>query len=565
MNRLFKILSNNILTYIFLIVLSFTTCLNAQELTENDLLKLSFDSLDIIEDNLDDISPYYFKVLKAHNKKAKILSDSVQLLNSYYKLGFAQEYEDDAFLYADTMIYLSKLYKDDKNLFRAYYLKGALYYQNDIPENAIDFFIESYEIANDNENHDYILRNLAAIAALKSQHGEVAEALILDKYRLKYLEKHIHEINLSEAHTLISLESLSKSYTRALQLDSARYYVNKALELTQKTNDTIRFNEYRILQAQINYYDKNFLKARDTLLKYAETCSGTGRADILYYLGMIEGELGNKNKKKYYFENIDSILSELDFPIIQYSKEPYQFLLADAVNIKNTLLQKKYLQRLLYYDSLIAGSNDKIKKVTLANFDIPLEKQKDLLAKEQIENKNRILDFLYVLTTIVFIIMAFLTYRYIKIKILLKRLLNEDIKPIVASNNSIDPGNINIDREVIEKTLRKINEWENKNGFLDKEIDQNSLAKELDTNSTYLSRIINSYKKQSFSNYIKDLRVTYAINYIKRNPSVVKTKSMIQLAESFGFNSIDVFNRAFKSKVGFTPSVFFKQIKKGNL
>lgn len=145
--------------------------------------------------------------------------------------------------------------------------------------------------------------------------------------------------------------------------------------------------------------------------------------------------------------------------------------------------------------------------------------------------------------------------------------MESEIVPIVEREEIAAKSdlNINIDPKVIRDVLDDLQRWEKELGFLENEMDQNELAKRLGTNSTYLSRIINSHKKQRFSSYLKDLRVTYAINYAKAHPEEIPTKSLVQWAEQFGFNSLDVFVRAFKSKTGITPAVFFRRLKKGNL
>ena len=115
---------------------------------------------------------------------------------------------------------------------------------------------------------------------------------------------------------------------------------------------------------------------------------------------------------------------------------------------------------------------------------------------------------------------------------------------------------------VLLSILTKLEQWEREKGFLDGALNQQDLAKQLDTNTTYLSQAINLYKGQNFSSYIKDLRITHAINALKENPGLAKNKSMIQLAELFGFNSTTVFNKAFKTKLGITPGVFLKKLFK---
>ncbi|MBO0340901.1 helix-turn-helix domain-containing protein [Flagellimonas profundi] len=114
--------------------------------------------------------------------------------------------------------------------------------------------------------------------------------------------------------------------------------------------------------------------------------------------------------------------------------------------------------------------------------------------------------------------------------------------------------------ELILEISRKLGSWEEQKGFLNNKVTLHSLSETLHTNSTYLSKVINLHKNKNFSSYLKDIRITYAINHLKDNPDIVKTKSMIQIAEMYGFNSLSVFTKSFKNKTGVTPGVFFKQI-----
>ncbi|WP_297793097.1 AraC family transcriptional regulator [uncultured Eudoraea sp.] len=474
------------------------------------------------------------------------------------------EFENEGKTYVDSMILLSEKLKDKQYLAIAHYTKGGLLYRLDRPQEAIDEAIRSYELAALANYHLGIFKSLTLIAALKSQHGEEDEAIYMDIQALNYLKNHKDQIEEYDVHHLLMLDNISRTYVHNKKLDTAAYYTNSGIELASKLEDKHSLHRFKRLQGQINYYNNNLVKARDTLYKYIISAQGISKADSYYYLGMIEGKFGFNDNKRKYFKSIDSILAVEGLPIIDNVKEIYQFLLKDAHH-NNDKLEGIYLNRLFHYDSLIESTNKKIKNITLTKFELPLRELENKNNFDKIERKNKALTILYIVVGFILAVLLFFISRYIKVKILLKRLMNEDIEPISEVNNIVDAKNINIDKEVIERTLLKLDDWEDKKGFLDKNIDQSSLAKELDTNSTYLSRIINTYKKQSFSSYIKDLRVTYAINYVKKNPAIVQTKSMIQLAESFGFSSLDVFNRAFKFKVGLTPAVFFKQIKKSNL
>lgn len=108
--------------------------------------------------------------------------------------------------------------------------------------------------------------------------------------------------------------------------------------------------------------------------------------------------------------------------------------------------------------------------------------------------------------------------------------------------------------------MEKLTVWEDNNGYLDNKVTLHILSKRLNTNSSYLSKAINSVKEQNFSSYLKGLRISHAINELRTNPEIIQSKSMIQIAEMYGFNSTNVFTQAFKEKIGVTPGVFFKRI-----
>lgn len=74
-----------------------------------------------------------------------------------------------------------------------------------------------------------------------------------------------------------------------------------------------------------------------------------------------------------------------------------------------------------------------------------------------------------------------------------------------------------VKEELVGEILEKLSFWEQQNGFLDNKITLHRLAKELNTNSSYLSKVINTHKNQNFASYLKDVRITYAINHLKEN------------------------------------------------
>jgi AraC-like DNA-binding protein len=64
----------------------------------------------------------------------------------------------------------------------------------------------------------------------------------------------------------------------------------------------------------------------------------------------------------------------------------------------------------------------------------------------------------------------------------------------------------------------------------------------------------------SFPNYIKDLKITTAINRFSDTPELLKF-SVQGLAEHFGFKTAESFTGAFYKKTGVPPSEFLKELK----
>ena len=89
----------------------------------------------------------------------------------------------------------------------------------------------------------------------------------------------------------------------------------------------------------------------------------------------------------------------------------------------------------------------------------------------------------------------------------------------------------------------------------------NTLAKEFNTNSSYLSSIINSTKDANFSSYLNNLRIDYAIDKLKKDKKF-RIYTIKAIAEEVGFNTSQSFTNAFYKKTRLYPSFFIAKIKK---
>lgn len=112
--------------------------------------------------------------------------------------------------------------------------------------------------------------------------------------------------------------------------------------------------------------------------------------------------------------------------------------------------------------------------------------------------------------------------------------------------------------------LNNLKVFEENNSFINNNITLNNLSKDLKTNSSYLSKVINQYKNNTFSNYINDLRIEYAINELKQNPQF-RNYTIKAISEEVGFNNAESFSKAFYKKNQIYPSFFIKQLNKDTI
>jgi len=118
---------------------------------------------------------------------------------------------------------------------------------------------------------------------------------------------------------------------------------------------------------------------------------------------------------------------------------------------------------------------------------------------------------------------------------------------------------LQINDAIILNVMDKLSDFENKKSFL-KHVTLHSLAKKLQTNPKYLSKIINIHYEKNFSSYINDLRINYLLKELKTNHSL-KTLTIKALAKKLGFGSTEAFSKTFKKHTGVNPSSYLNSLQ----
>jgi AraC-like DNA-binding protein len=121
--------------------------------------------------------------------------------------------------------------------------------------------------------------------------------------------------------------------------------------------------------------------------------------------------------------------------------------------------------------------------------------------------------------------------------------------------------NLIIPAETEKTLLAKLKRFESSTKFTNREMSLAMLATQLDTNTKYLSDIINRHHHGNFNTYINRLRIGYIVNKMNTEPAYLNYK-ISYLAEESGFSSHSSFASVFKSITGIAPTTFIEFRKK---
>lgn len=551
---------------VYVILFLFSELVFCQIKSVDSLLLKDYDTIENLykEAESDSIKNRYAKF---YLDKAIIGTDTLHIARAYNLLAEVNSHTEKGLFYADSIIYISKYLKNLEFPAQGYLQKGIqLYYlakHTDALENylmANEFYIE----AND-RYHQMVVKHY--IGLLKNNLGEVEDALEIFKENILFFQKKANISNYKKQY-LKSLFALADSYNRNRQLDSAEVINIKGVKESHKTKDNYLYNYFLISYGLTKTFKGEYSLAIDSLIKGKSLSNNENRAiassNIIIsdtYVG-----LGKEKEAIEYLIKNDSLYNEKPEIIFQ-AKETYENLLKYYKRKNNKDSQLKTINKLLEVDSIINIDYNQVGKQIIKQYETPiLLAEKEKLIEELKEDNflNRKKALLFSILTIIFIC---LSIYFIRKNIVYKRRFNslirnqENKEETSGSYKIIDNSNdIGIPEELVCDIIKKLEKFETNNKFTRKAYTLNSLAKELNTNSAYLSKIINSIKKVSFSSYLNGLRVDFAIKQLTTDKHL-RSYTIKAISHEVGFNSAQSFSVAFYKKTGIYPSYFIKQME----
>lgn len=464
----------------------------------------------------------------------------------------------------DSMLFFARLSEKAYLLTDAYYLgSNAAYYKGDY-KSAMELLAEAYRYAilNGDEEDAYLMEtNMASIKNVLERYYE-ANQIYKNAFK-KYSTSEYLELENKEEY-LDLVYNLTISFANLKQFDSTLAYAKRGKELATISKLDTYVNAFErsngLAYLGIGDTDKALLYLNKSLVDL----SVRDLSHSYFYIGLAHEGKNDSNKALSYYKKADSLIAESGLAPYQDLKWAQKFIYENLNERGESETANIYLRKYFELDSSLTVTRYAVGERMHELYNLRRIKYEN---QKIIKNKRRDEFFwlAFLSCFIVLLILFFVQRKKLKHQqIALKRLMSDD-----GANKSFEEAAISlsgiyeVNEEMKTHLVELLVQFEETKGYLDSTITLASLSKQLNTNSSYLSSVINKYKKMNFASYLKYLRINNAVNMLK-NENVYSKYSMNGLSQEFGFNNADSFSKAFKEVTKINPSVFIKELKKSS-
>ena len=529
-------------------------------------------SYEVLENNIktsksDSIREIYASTLLL---KAKKENNVLKIADGYNHLSEINSHTLSGLKYADSIIDLTATLINSKYPAEGYLQKGIQLFYLAKHNESLDNYIRALNDFQANNNTYGKVRVNHYIGLLKNSINEEKEALEIFKKNISFFESSKNK-HLYKRQYLKSLFAIVDSYNRNKILDSAEIYGRMGIKESFQSHDKYLYNYFLLSYGSTKTFKGEYKVAIDSLIKGTKLLTNEKLVIAGSYLILSQAFEGLKeySKSLLYLDKVDSLYQKNPETIFQ-AKESYKILLKYSQKENNPQKQLNTIKKLLKVDSIINVKHNQLSKNIVKKHDTPeliLEKERII---KQLNNsyslsKNKIIILSIVIIFLIIILLYSIRKSIINKKKfeIIKAKINSDVKEEnkenlikVTTTTTITTG---IPEDLVKEIILSLEKFESSNKFSKKHYTLNTLAKELKTNSTYLSKVINATKEANFANYLNNLKVDFAIKRLSKNKQF-RAYTIKAISEESGFNNAQSFSAAFHKKTGIYPSYFIKEL-----
>lgn len=441
------------------------------------------------------------------------------------------------------------------NALASYYLRTELDYSK-----ALYWYLNALDCA---ENESSVQNQIVLLANITD-----IFYMIGDGKGRKYAER-AYRLSQEEKADAFSrcIASVSKAQMLCLsqQYDSASMFIDNALLLSDSVDMESLRTIIGTVCAEIAEARGDIEEAgacyRQALQFKSYTDPGTVSMTHLRYGGFLERNGMLLEALEQYKAGLDASVSSMNMKFrnqllqsaaevsyrLGHDDEALSYLIDD-----NGYIGRVSMERERDFNTLLLSNQEMAYERSL------LERELELMETDR-KLSNAVLVVTIVLTLSLMLVILYVRQRrmYRKLveqyRMFSSRLEHTDGIASTEAGGAVSDSNDDMYRELFLKAERAMR---TEKMFKQKNISMDSLAAQLGTNRTYLSKAINTYSGMTMYRYLDMWRIKEAVRIITESHSRVLLK---QLSDDLGYSSPSVFYKAFKRETGCLPSQFMRE------
>mgnify|MGYP000002887792 CR=1 FL=1 len=507
------------------------------------------------------------KYANAYFHKAQKRKDTIHIAKGYYYRAILYKKNERLDLY-DSIITLAPKLKESNLPAKAHLQKAYYYFYKYQYDEALDSYIKANKYNTGLNKENLALDINLSIAALKIRIEENQEALD----SLKMYWKAIEPLNYMDTKPITYnriLFNLANAYRKLNYVDSSNTFIELGIRANNNVNqENDNYYYYFLLLQAINELDTQYnittTPKMDSVLNYMSRINHKeSLSSAYYYIGKSHLKHKKEELALSYFFKMDSIIDN-SATILPETLEGYKYIRNYYSEKGDVTSELKYLKKIYTFDSILDTNYKSINNAIKTKYELPilLENHKNTIASLDSKNqKSKII--LIIFSVIMSIVLLVLTYSLIqknkyKKRLKLRQEKGSSKKPKEEHKNIQEKPSI--PDEIFIKTKEYLKRFEENKLFLTHSINSDKLAQQIGTNRPYFSQAFNYLKNESFSVYLRNLRLNYALERLKQDKTFRKY-TIKTIAQESGFSNAESFSKFFYKKYGIYPSYYIKSIE----
>lgn len=562
---------------LILLILNFSTDFRAQNGLKSNMTNEQIEKkIDTSNNNPEK----RWELINFYIKKSKRELNNEALFYAYRYASMSSKYPINI-KFADSALITAKNSQVKKTLIDAYLNRGNINMSEEFYQKALNDILVANKLSQASGNEYIFNKTIYYIAQNKIYLGQYEDAnkelIVCLKFFKDNLENKTALGKNYQMYYIYSLMSLIDSNTKLGNFNENKALLKEAFEYLEQ-NKLNQYIPYFISSEGTDaYYSKDYETAISKFSQAIRLYNDQWQHNTeVFYLGLSYWYTGKQKLAVKYLEEIDKHYEQTKKLDPQF-RSAYEILIKYYKSTGNTEKQLEYINKLMVLDRSYEKNYKYLYQRIVKEYDTKKLVAEKNRIESSMQNQRIIFGAIFVFFLVGFLLFGLRIQkekqsykkRFEEIIAQQKNASAEDEK---SFDHSTDIHHIQkFDYEFynkipglnplfVENILTQLEQFENENKFLDPQISQKSLSEDLGTNSTYFSKIINTYKGKNFALYISDLRLDYIIDHLKNDVKYIN-KDVKELASIAGFSSTENFSDNFRRKFDLKPSVFIKMMK----